>query len=150
MAIRDVNQGAISLAAQIPFYDPANGDDRRDSVADLLALLVPTTAVDGFITQYFAPNATGWSVLIAPPTSGENVKLLATPTAGFAAGTITLPAQATCVDGQEVLVACTQAVTTLTVAGNGSTVNGAPTTLAANAFFRLCYDGVLKAWFRIG
>ena len=37
-----------------------------------------------------------------------------------------------------------------TVAGNGSTVNGAPTTLAANSFFRLRFDGVFKAWYRVG
>jgi hypothetical protein len=54
------------------------------------------------------------------------------------------------VDGQQLLVSCTQAVTTLTVAGNGSTVNGAPATLAANAFFRLRFDGVFKAWYRVG
>jgi hypothetical protein len=29
-------------------------------------------------------------------------------------------------------------------------VNGAPTTLAANAFFRLRFDGVFNAWYRIG
>ena len=48
------------------------------------------------------------------------------------------------------MVSCTQAVTTLTVSGNGSTVNGAPTTLAANGFFRLRYDGVFKAFYRVG
>lgn len=149
MPIQNVSQGAISTAAQIPFYDPAQGADRRDSVANLLALA--TTTATGFQTQYFAPNATGWSVLVAPATSGQKVYLLVTPVAGYAAGTITLPAQASCVDGQEVLVSCTQSVTALTVAGNGATaVNGAPTTLAANAFFRLRYDGVSKSWFRIG
>jgi hypothetical protein len=77
--------------------------------------------------------------------------LLLTPTGGFAAGTITLPAQATCVDGQEVLVTTTQLVTALTVGGNGATaVNGAPTTLAANAFFRMRYDGPAKSWYRVG
>lgn len=149
MPIQNVSQGAISTAAQIPFYDPAQGADRRDSVANLLALA--TTTATGFQTQYFAPNATGWGVTVAPATSGQKVYLLVTPVAGYAAGTITLPAQASCVDGQEVLVSCTQSVTALTVAGNGATaVNGAPTTLAANAFFRLRYDGVSKSWFRIG
>jgi len=89
-------------------------------------------------------------VLINPPQQGQNVFLLLTPTAGFAAGTITLPPQATLDDGQELLVTTTQSVTALTVAGNGATVNGAPTTLAANAFFNLRYDAVNKAWYRVG
>jgi hypothetical protein len=41
-------------------------------------------------------------------------------------------------------------VTTLTIAGNGSTLNGAPTTIAANGFFNLRFDGVFKAWYRVG
>jgi hypothetical protein len=88
--------------------------------------------------------------LIAPDTSGENVYLLLTPTGTLAAGTITLPALASAVDGQQVLVSCTQIVTALTVAGNGATVNGAPTTLAANGFFRLRFDGVNNSWYRVG
>jgi len=102
------------------------------------------------VTQYAAPAATGFTVLVAPPDSGDSMFLLLTPNAGYAAGTITLPAAATCVDGQELLVTTTQLVTALTVGGNGSTVNGAPTTLAANAFFRLRFDGVFKAWYRVG
>ena len=44
----------------------------------------------------------------------------------------------------------TQAVTTLTVSGNGATVNGAPAALTANGFFRLRFDGVLGGWYRLG
>jgi hypothetical protein len=81
----------------------------------------------------------------------DNVHLILTPLAGYAAGTITLPAKATLVDKQEVLVNCTQAVTTLTIGLNGATgAVGAPTTLAANAFFRLMYDAVTSNWYRVG
>jgi hypothetical protein len=152
MGISNLNQGTLTPASQIPFYDPANGCDRRASVGDLAEVMAPLLpgAGGGLITQYFAPNATGWSTLVLPPEDGESVFLLITPVAGYAAGTITLPPQAECHDGQELLVTCTQAVTALTVAGNGSTVNGAPTTLAANGFFRLRFDGVFKAWYRVG
>lgn len=152
MGIKDLNQGTLTAASQLPFYDPANGCDRRGSVGDLAAVVAPLLpgAGGGLITQYFAPNATGWATLVAPPEDGESVFLLITPVAGYAAGTITLPPVATCQDGQEALVSCTQAVTALTLAGNGATVNGAPTTLAANAFFRLRFDGVFKAWYRVG
>lgn len=151
-AIANLNQGALSSASQIPFGDQNNGVDRRASVAELAAVLSSLLGSSGssLVTQYAAPAATGFNVQIAPPSDGVSVYLLLTPVAGYAAGTITLPAQALCKDGQMLQVSTTQAVTALTVAGNGSTVNGAPTTLAANAFFTLRFDGVFKAWYRVG
>lgn len=141
----------LSAADRIALLSSQLGGDAAASLATLLAWLqVQLTSAGGFITQYAAPNATGFSVAIAPLSNGGSVYLLLTPAAGYAAGTITLPALASCQDGQEVLVACTQAVTTLTVAGNGATVNGAPATLAANAFFSLRFDGVLDSWHRVG
>lgn len=151
MTIERLSQSTLSGASQIPFYDGTNGADRRASVNQLAELLQPLlTASNGFITQYAAPNASGFSVAVAPPTTGASMWLLLTPAAGYAAGTVVLPLQANCIHGQEVLVSSTQAITTLTTSGNGSTVNGAPTTLAANGFFRLRFDGVLKAWYRVG
>lgn len=151
MAIEKLTQGTISTAASIPFYDPANGADRRASVTELAALIQKQITTTGqFITRYSSPNASGFSVTIAPETDGQSVYLLLTPAAGYAAGTIVLPALASCVDGQEVLVSCTQSVTTLTVSGNGATVNGAPSSFAANGFARLRFDGVQHAWYRIG
>jgi hypothetical protein len=94
--------------------------------------------------QYAAPSATGFSVTLEAADSW----LILTPLAGYAAGTIVLPSVRT--NGQVVQVNCTQAVTTLTVSGNGTTVTGAPTTLAANGFFKLQFDAVLAAWFRVG
>ena len=104
-------------------------------------------AVNGPVQQFAAPSATGFSVTIAPPTTGASVWLILTPVAGYAAGAIVMPSGP--VDGQEVLVNSTQSVTTLTVSGNGSTVTGAPTTLAANAFFRLKYCAVLSTFYRV-
>lgn len=150
MPINQLNQGTLTTASQIAFYDTDNGADRRASIA-ALAEVIQEQLTDGNaegVTQYSAPNATGFTVTITPPTNGASMWLLLTPAAGYAAGTIVLPA--TPVDGQEVLVSCTQAVTTLTVNGNGKTVNGAPATLAANAFFRMRYDGVFSAWYRVG
>jgi hypothetical protein len=144
-------QDTLSAGDQIPIYSNGNGDTRRVSASALAAFMQSQLDTNGsFATQYAAPNATAFNVQVAPPVAGSPVFLLLTPTGAFAAGTITLPAQANMQDGQEVLVSCTQAVTALTVAGNGSTVNGAPTTLAANSFFRLRYDGVFKAFYRVG
>jgi len=138
----------LTLGDLLVIFSTNNGDARAASMSALLTFFQANlTAPGAMMTQYAAPNATGFSVLIAPATTGENVYLLLTPTSGFAAGTITMPASP--VDGQEVLVSCTQSVTALTVAGNGTTVNGAPTTLAANGFFRLRFDGVHNSWYRI-
>ena len=103
---------------------------------------------DGKQLQYAAPVATGFTVAITD--SSASVWLVLTPAAGYAAGTITMPAVANCVENQEVLVNCTQSVATLTVAGNGGTVIGAPASLSANGFFRLRFEPVLKIWYRVG
>lgn len=147
-SINNLSAATPTTASQIPFYDPTSGQDRRMSVNDLLTLLAGT--VSGLVTQYSSPNASGFTVLVQPPVQGQSMWLLITPLAGYAAMTITLPVGS---DGQEVLVSCTQSVTTLTV--NGSTVgasaqpvNGAPATLTANTAFRMRFDGVAKSWYR--
>lgn len=142
---------AVVASDLIPIYQSANGDARKASVS-LFATYIQSllTPASGEETQYYSPAASGFSVTIAPTTAGGSVYLLMTPLAGYAAGTIVLPALAAAEDGQEVLVTSTQAVTTLTVSGNGAVaVNGAPTSLTANAFFRLRYDGVNQSWYRI-
>lgn len=133
----------------LPIFSQSNGDARKLSLTNLSTWLqTQITTSDNKVTQYAAPSATGFTVLISDGTS--SVWLILTPVAGYAAGTITLPSLANATDKQEVLVNCTQAVTTLTVGGNGATVTGAPTTLAANAFFRLRYDAVMSTWYRVG
>lgn len=150
-AISDLSQGAVTAQSQLPFYDPTEGNDFRAPVSDLAPILRDMLTPAGeFATQYASPGASGFSVTIAPPVVGDSVWLLLTPAAAYAAGTITLPLKADCRDGQEVLISCTQGVTALTVAGNGATLNGAPSAFAANGFARLRFDGVFQAWFRTG
>lgn len=142
---------AVSAGDSVPIFASSQGDARKASMSVLAAYIQSLlTAAGGYETQYHAPSATGSSVTVNPTTEGESVHLLMTPTATFAAGTVVLPALAECEHGQQVLVTSTQAITTLTVSGNGSTVNGAPTTMAANSFFTLRFDGVLDAWYRAG
>lgn len=139
----------VQPSDQVPIYSSSNGDARKASLSLLKAFFQEgLTAADDKVTQYAAPSATGFSVQINDDS--DSVWLVLTPTGGFAAGTLVLPALANCVDRQEILVNCTQAVTTLTVSGNGATVTGAPTTLAANAFFRLRFDDVTDTWYRVG
>jgi len=134
-------------------YSASNSDTKKLSLSALTAYILAqqaaSTGKQEFITQYAAPSATGFNVNI---TDGSgNYWLVLTPTTGFAAGTITLPAIANVVDKQEVLVNCTQQVTTLTVDGNGAVaVTGEPSALGADDFFRLKYDATLQTWYRVG
>lgn len=133
----------LSLGDFLPAFVLEDGDTRKVSLSTLLAFLEANLSRGTLSTRYAAPSATGFSV-----NAESNTHLILTPVAGYAAGTIVLPASPT--DRDQFVVNSTQAVTTLTVNGNGKTVTGAPTTLAANAFFHLKYDGVLSTWYRIG
>jgi hypothetical protein len=142
-------QGGDLLAV----YDTSNGDARKASLTTLEAYLqdsltFSTTGIN-YTTEYASPSATGFSVQITDGSA--SIHLILTPLAGYAAGTIVLPAIGNVIDKQEVLVNCTQAVTTLTIDGNGAVaVTGEPSTLAANDFFRLKYDATMQTWYRVG
>lgn len=152
----DTLQGGDLLA----IFDVSNSDARKASIAVLQAYLqasltFPTATGIEYETQYAVPSATGFNVNIddnsSDDTLSNSVHLILTPTAGYTAGTITLPAVANIEDKQEVLVNCTQQVTTLTVDGNGATaVTGEPTSMGADDFFRLKFDIISSTWYRIG
>lgn len=137
----------------VPVYDNSNSDTRKLSLSALATYInAQASSTIGlkpeFTTQYSAPSATGFNVQITD--GSDNIWLILTPLAGYAAGTITLPSIANVVDKQEIMVICTQAVTSLTVDGNGATgVVGEPTTIAANDYFTLKYDSLYKTWYRI-
>ena len=144
-AIYDLTSAtALGAADQVPFAPAADRTTKKFSLSLLLAWLQANLTFTGqLVQQYAAPSATGFSVTVA----ASDTWLILTPVAGYAAGTIVLPTVRA--NGQVVQVNCTQAVTTLTINGSGTTVTGAPATLAANAFFTLQYDAVLNAWFRV-
>jgi hypothetical protein len=137
----------VSLGDLAPLWSTNNGDTRKASLSVLKAFFTDgITAADDKVTQYAAPSATGFSVQILDGSRW----LILTPGAGYAAGTLVMPAVAGVVDKQELLVNCTQSVATLTITGNGATVTGAPTALSANGFFRLRFDAVASVWYRVG
>ena len=145
----------IAGGDQLPIGSQNNGSDRKIPMSLLLAymqnnLTFPVvTGIPAYATQYSVPSATGFNVQITD--GSDNIHLILTPTAGYAAGTITLPTSTNVIDKQEVLVNCTQQVTALTVDKNGATsVTGAPTSLGADDFFRLKYDLISSTWYRVG
>lgn len=139
----------LSAGDLVALFSASVGNDVAATLSTLLTFLQGQLTPSGaLVTQYAAPGATGFSVTVAPPTTGASVFLLLSQGGAYAAGTVVLP---TAVDGQEVLVHSRQAVTTLTVTpGSGDATSGAPTTLAAASFFRLRYDLINKLWCRVG
>jgi len=142
LSLIDVITSATNFAVNV------NNQDYRvlaSTVAEYVSEQINQTAKT---IQYSAPSATGFSVTVAEPSKSS--WLVLTPAAGYAAGTIVLPPVAGVIEGQELLVNCTQSVAALTVSGNGATVIGAPTALSANDFFTLKFEPVLKYWYRVG
>ena len=136
----------LVAADQILLQGSANGLYETVSASALLSYIQANLTATSVTVQYSAPSATGFSVTIALATS--STWLLLTPTGTLAAGTIVLPASPA--DKVSVEVTTTQAITALTVSGNGATVTGAPTTLAANGFFKMRYNAVNSSWYRYG
>jgi hypothetical protein len=138
-----------TVTASTNFAVNVNGQDYRvlaGTVSDFVKTAV--SAGDGKVIQYAAPASTGFTVPITD--SSASVWLVLTPSATLAAGTITLPAVANCVESQEVLVSSSQIVTALTINTNGANIVGAPTTIVVGGFFRLRFEPVLKTWYRVG
>ncbi len=135
----------ISPGDLLALWATNNGDSRKASINLLTQYLQSTLELPGALsTQYAAPSATGFTVVVE---SGDTWLLL-TPTGTLASGSIILPSSPN--DKSEVSVNCTQEITTLNVSAGGTTVTGAPTTLAsANEFFTMRYDAVTSAWYRI-
>lgn len=132
-------QGGDLLAV----WSTNNGDSRKSSITTLMNYVNANVTTVTQNTQYASPAATGFSITV----NTGNVWLLMTPVSTYAAGAVVLPTGAS--DKDTVTVNCTQIVTSLTVS-SGATVVGAPTTLAANDFFTMRYDGATTSWYRIG
>lgn len=147
-----INQLAVLSTAssgdQVLVYSPSNGDARRMSVSTLMQFFQQSFASPTVSTNIYTP-ATGFNIALPTPVSQQQWALLQ-PAGTLAAGTITLPLNTATPDGTEVLVTTTQAITSFTLALNGATAaNGAPTTLAANAFFRMRFVLSQNSWYRI-
>jgi hypothetical protein len=138
---------------QVPIYASGQGDARKAAMSVILQYMQDNLTFSesgiSYTTQYAAPSATAFSVQITDDS--DNTHLILTPVAGYADGEIVLPAVGNVIDKQEVLVNCTQAVTTLVIDGNGAVaVTGEPSGLSANDFFRLKYDITVQTWYRVG
>jgi hypothetical protein len=138
---------SLSAGDNILVYAPGEGDTRRASLTTLLSFIEANFANPDYTTQISAPTSSGFNLQLGAQT--ESLFLIINPTGAFAAGTITLPAVASCYDGQEILVACSQVVSTLTILGNGATIIGAPGALSAGGFFTIRFNRLQLSWYTL-
>lgn len=139
----------ISGGDLLPVYVSNNGDARKVSITQLLQYFQQVFAAPTVATNLYTPG-TGFNITVPTPTS-EQQWIVIQPASTLAAGTLTLPLNTGVPDGTQVLVTTTQEITALTVALNGAAnAYGAPTTLAANAFFTMRFYQATNSWYRIG
>lgn len=136
----------LSAGNLLAVWATDDGDTRKASLSLLTSYLQGVLSLPGVLRmQYAAPSATAFTVTVA----AGDTWLILTPTGTFAAGTIVLPSAPA--DKAECSINCTQIVTSLTVSAGGTTITGAPTTLAAvNEFFTMRFDAATTSWYRVG
>lgn len=131
----------------IPIFSSSNWDARKASLSALIELVQSSIAAPNVAVQTSTPG-TGFDLAIA--SGNVSTWALIQPAGTLATGTVTLPLNTSTTDGTEVLVTSTQQITALTVGVNGATaVFGAPSSLSANAWFRLKYNLQFNSWYRI-
>jgi len=147
----DINQlsssDTLTAGDLLPIWRTNNSDTRKTSLTTLQAFMQAnlTFTAGEFVVQYSAPSATGFSVSLLSNTN--NQWLILTPLGAYAAGTITFPLSSSVADNQEILLISTQAVTTLTLAGNGASIVGAPTGISQNGAIRFKYNTLATTWY---
>lgn len=138
----------LSGGDQIPIYSPNNGDARRTPLSALLAYFQTTFAAPTMATNLYTPGP-GFSIAVPTPVAQQQW-MVVQPAGTLASGSITLPLNTGTPDGMEVLITTTQQITAFTLVANGAAnVYGAPTTLAAEDFFRMRFVQSTNSWYRI-
>jgi hypothetical protein len=133
----------VTAGDLVPVWSQGNGDTRKAALSVLQAYMQAnlTFSAGKPATQYASP-LTGTTVSV---TGTGDTWLVLTPAGTIATLTVALPSAP--VNKQEVAVSSSQTVTALTL--SGGTVIGAPTTVGAAAPFRLRYEGVAGAWYKV-
>jgi len=138
----------VSGGDLLPIYVPNNGDARKVSINQLLTYFQSAFAAPTVATNLYVPGA-GFNITVPTPVSEQQWMLLQ-PAGVLATGTITLPLNTGVADGTQVLVTTTQVITAFTLALNGAAASfGAPTTLAAGAFFTMRFYQATNSWYRV-
>lgn len=138
--IDTVNSGDL-----LPTYSASNGDARKMSIGALLTYFKETFTSPTFVTSITAIEN---GQTVSATDDSTNQWVLLTPAGTIATGTVVLPISTGLVDGQEVMVTSSNTITALTINGNGSTVEGGPTTIGATSPFKLRYNLLTTSWYK--
>jgi hypothetical protein len=137
----------LSLSDLIIIFTNANGDSRKSSINTLLEKFREEFTRPDFDDTINSP-INGFSISLN--TTGKNEWLILTPASTLATGTIVFPTVAESSDGQEILITCSQDVTSLTIdPSDASGFFGAPTTIQTNQPIHFRYKKTLKSWFKV-
>ena len=138
---------ALQPGDLMPIWDGSNGDTRKASMTTLLAYITSNFVDPDYTTRIIAPSATGFT--IDAGSTGDSLWLIVNPVADYAAGSIWLPPSTSAVDGQEIVVTFTAAVTALSVTSVGATVSGFTAGAGDNDTFLLRYNTEQLTWYAI-
>jgi hypothetical protein len=146
--IRDLTSTtAVASGDLIPIASAANGVDMKMSVNQLITYFASNFASPTFTVQTAIPTNGSTTTVTSTTTS---TWLLLRPAAAIATATITLPAAASCFDGQNFLVASSQDINALTVTSSGATMQGVPAGMRAGEAFAMKYNTASLTWIAVG
>lgn len=136
-----------TLGSRFQYYDGSAWYDTTPAQLKVLIHDSDSTFQAQFTVQYEEP-LTGANIAI---TDGAlNYELRIKPVGTISTLTVTFPASTNAIEGQEILMTSSQIVTTLTLAGNGSTIQGGATAFTAGGFARYRFDATFTQWIRVG
>lgn len=136
---------SLSSGDNIVIQSAANNDARKASLSVLQAFIEANFASPEFETVISAPSIDGFNLQLAASTS--SIWAIINNVNSYLAATLTLPPVADCFDGQQIIATFDNSINVLTVAGNGATVNGAPSVVGDGGFFALRFNALQSEWY---
>lgn len=127
-------------------YSSSDGDARKMSLTQVNQYVMDNFTSPAYNTTILVPIS-GFSLSL--PDTAENQWALLKPAGALATGTVVLPVSTGLADGQEVMITTTAIISTFTLSGNGATVSGAPTVLAADDTFKMRYNAISTTWYKV-
>lgn len=146
MPIQYSTKDSIALGDRMICWSTADGDRREIPFSVLLEFVRDNLGSPDFTTVFAQPGGNDFTVSLLP--TSQNQWMILQPQGSYTPGYLTLPPVARCIDGQEIIVNCTQQVASFQINYNGALdVIGAPTALSAGDNFRLKFSALTSCWY---
>lgn len=148
--INELNSGTTVTGSDLmPIFSQEFGSAIKISLSTLAAFMASVVpSPTSFTTQIATPVFTGFSEQVID--SPGSVFLVVAAAAVFATGTIILPKNTNAAEGQQIIMYFNNQVNALTINGNGATVVGTPTAIAADAYIVIRFVASTTTWYRVG